>query len=44
MGKVCNLLPPQNCAEGEECDAEAADAGSGNPCRPAAGAEGYERK
>merc|ERR1712130_756903 len=30
--------------EGEECDAAAADAAEGNPCRPAAGGEGYERK
>merc|ERR1711936_385462 len=35
---------PTNCAEGEECDAAAADAAEGNPCRPAAGGEGYERK
>ena len=41
---MLNLLLAQNCAEGEECDAEAADAGSGNPCRAAAAAEGYERK
>ena len=27
----CVLL--QNCAEGEECDAAAADAAEGNPCR-----------
>jgi len=34
---------PTNCPEGEECDAAAADAGEGNPCRPAVG-EGYERR
>merc|ERR1712037_616921 len=35
---------PMNCAEGEECGAAAADAAEGNPCRPVAGGEGYERK
>merc|ERR1712210_282579 len=37
---------PTNCAEGEECDAAAADAAEGNPCRPVGGGEeeGYERK
>merc|ERR1712126_176927 len=35
---------PTTCAEGEECDAAAADAAEGNPCRPAAGGDGYERK
>merc|ERR1712209_353583 len=35
---------PTNCAEGEACDEAAAAAAEGNPCRPVAGEEGYERK
>jgi len=31
------------CAEGFTCDQEAADAGSGNPCRAEEGGEGYEK-
>merc|ERR1712223_826658 len=34
---------PTNCAEGEACDEAAAAAAEGNPCRPVAGEEGYER-
>merc|ERR1712107_795546 len=35
---------PTNCVEGEACDEAAAAAAEGNPCRPVAGEEGYERK
>merc|ERR1711953_917949 len=34
---------PMVCAEGFTCDQEAADAGSGNPCRASEDAEGYEK-
>merc|ERR1712215_153699 len=35
---------PTVCAEGFECDAAAADAGEGDPCRPAEGGDdGYEK-
>merc|ERR1739838_358935 len=34
---------PTVCAEGFECDAAAADAAEGDPCRPVEAEEGYEK-